>query len=175
MVMHYVYHGVPENMEGNELIPLNQMKESYPELYALHLTKYEGREEILERRIPLLNCLWNDVIQFLPLHPRKVFELQVELGLISEVPPYKFFAIDPKLFNPEKAVVFFKSAPGEENVEIRWLRDVDLAEIQEIPQATIDYYKSLVGSRELPFNYQFVPHVVYAGSIDVSGSQIITI
>lgn len=170
-----LYHGAPENMKGNELIPLNKMKVSYPELYALHIAKYEGREEILERRIPLLNCLWNDVVQFLPLHPRKVFELQVELGLIPEMPPYKFFEIDPKLLNSEKAVVFFKSAPGEDNVEVRWLRDVDLATIQEVPQATVNYYKSLVGTGELPFNYQFVPHIVYMDKVDVSGAQVIDI
>lgn len=173
--MHYVYHGAPENMEGKELMPLNKMRDAYPELYALHAAKYKGREEILERRIPLLDCRWNDVIQFLPLHPRKIFELQVKLGLIPEVYPYKFFEIDPKLFDPEKTVVFFKSAPGEENIEVKWLSEVDLATTQEIPQATLDYYKSLVGTGELPFNYQFVPHIVYMGTVDISGVQIITL
>jgi hypothetical protein len=173
--MNYVYHGAPEQMVGRELIPLNQMRDTHPELYALHRAKYEGREEILERQIPLLDCLWNDVLQFLPLHPAKVFKLQVELGLIPKVPSYKFFEIDPSLFDSEKAVIFFKSAPGEENVEVKWFKDVDLAAIQEIPQATVDYYKTLVGSGELPFNYQFIPHIVYKGSIDVSKTQIISI
>ncbi len=173
--MQYVYHGAPEQMEGNELIPLNQMKDTHPELHALHIAKYKGREEILERRIPLLGCLWNDVVQFLPLHPKKVFELQVEFGLIPQVPPYKFFEIDPKSFDSEKAVVFFRSVPGEENVEVKWLRDVDLAMIQEVPQATMDYYQTLVGTGELPFNYQFIPHILYMGTVDISGSQIVTI
>lgn len=173
--MYYIYHGVPEDMEGNELIPLNKMRDSHPELYALHIAKYKGREEILERRIPLLNCLWNDVVQLLPLHPRKVFELQADLGLIPKIPKYKFFEIDPKLLDTEKAVVFFKSAPGEENTEVKWLRDVDLATIREVPQATVDYYKSLVDTGELPFNYQFVPHIVYRSNVDVSKVSIITI
>lgn len=173
--MSFVYHGAPEQMVGHELIPLNQMKDTHPELYELHVSKYEGREVILQRTIPLLNCLWNDVVQFLPLHPKKVFDLQLQLGLIPEVPPYKFFEIDSNSFDPEKAVVFFKSAPGEENVTVKWLKDADLATIQEIPQATVDYYKTLVGTGELPFNYQFIPHIVYKGTVDVSGTQIITI
>ncbi|MDB5182316.1 MAG: group-specific protein [Candidatus Saccharibacteria bacterium] len=162
-------------MMGNELMPLNEMKDIYPELYALHLSKYEGREEILERKIPLLNCLWNDVIQFLPMHPKKVFELQVEMGLIPEVPPYKFFEVDTSLLDPSKAVVFFKIAPGEENVTVKWLKDVDPSELEDIPQATIDYYKSLVGTGELPFNYQFIPHVVYMSRLYISEVPIISL
>ena len=173
--MNYAYHGAPKQMVGHKLVPLNQMRDTHPDLYALHRAKYKRREEVLERQIPLLDCLWNDVIQFLPLHPSKIFKLQLELGLISELPSYKFFEINTSLFDSNKAVVFFKSAPGEENIEVKWLKDVDLTAIQEIPQATVDYYKTLAGTGELPFNYQFIPHIVYKGSIDVSKMQIISI
>ena len=162
-------------MEGNTLLPLNDMQSSHPELYKLHRAKYEGREEVMKRQIPLLGCLWNDVVQFLPVHPSKVFELQVELGLIPEVPSYKFFEIEADCLDPDKTVVYFKTAPGEENTEVKWLRDVDFAQLQEIPQATVDYYKSLVGTGELPFNYQFIPHVLYQGSVDVSKAPIISL
>ena len=173
--MNYLYHGMPDSMVGTELVPLNWMPESMSGIKQLHLQKYEKREEILERRIPLLDCLWNDVVQFLPLHPKKVFELQKELGLIAEVPPYKFYEIEFEQLDPANTVVFFKTAPGEENTDVKWLKDVDLATIQGIPQATIDYYKTLVGTGELPWNYQFVPHVVYRGNIDISNAKIITI
>ncbi len=173
--MQYVYHGLPEQMIGSELIPLNQMHRSHPELRDKYLEKYKGREEILERRIPILDCLWNDVVQFLPLHPQKVFELQAQLGIISEVAPYKFFEIDMSLLDPRKTVVFFKDAPGEENIIVKWLSDVDFASIQEIPPATIAYYKTLVGTGELPFNYQFIPHIVHMGPVGVSNTKIITI
>lgn len=122
----------------------------------------------MERSIPLLNCKWNDVIQFLPLHPRKVFELQKELHLVLEVPPYKFFEVDLALLDPSKTVVFFKAAPGDEHVAVKWLKDVDFASLQDIPRATVDYYKSLQGSGELPFNYQFIPHVLYKSELDVA-------
>ena len=170
-----LYHGAPDPMMGSELMPLNDMIDIYPDLYMLHRSKYEGREEILDRKIPLLNCVWNDVVQFLPLHPKKVFELQVEMGLIPEVPPYKFFEVDSNMLDPAKTVVFFKNAPGEENVVVRWLKDVDANIFNDIPQATIDYYQTLVGTGELPFNYQFIPHVVYMGRLDVSTIPIITL
>lgn len=173
--MRYVYHAVPDKMIGSKLIPLNKMSGTMQPIRNKNLTKYEGRKEILERKIPLLDCLWNDVVQFLPLHPRKVFELQINLGILPEVPHYRFFEIDVQSLDPEKTVVFFKDAPGEENVSIKWLSDVDLSSIQDIPPATIAYYKTLIGTGELPFNYQFIPHIVHKGSIDVSKARTVTL
>lgn len=162
-------------MKGHELIPLNKMFETDHELHQKYLEKYKGREEILKRKIPLLNCLWNDVVQLLPMHPKKIFECQKELDLIDSLPDYSYFEIDLDLLDPNKAVVYFKTAPGEENVTVKWLNDVDLNNLQEIPLATIDYYKSMVGKNEPVFNYQFVPHVIYMGTIDVLGSPLINL
>ncbi len=169
----YCYHGVPEDLRGNQLIPLNEMMKVDAELRDKYLEKYKGREEVLERKIPLLDCLWNDVVQLLPLLPRKLFELQQKLGLITELPDYRYFRIDPSALDPDKTVVFFKTAPGDEHVTVKWLRDVDLTEIQDIPLATRGYYESMVGTGEPVFNYQFVPHIVYHGTIDISSAKTI--
>ncbi len=169
----YFYHGIPEDMKGSELIPLNKMLEVDPELRAQYLEKYKGREEVLERKILLLDCLWNDVVQLLPLHPRQLFELQKEFGLIPEIPDYRYYQIDATTLDPSQTVVYFKTAPGEENVTVKWLEDVNLEELQGIPEATRRYYESMVGTGEPVFNYQFVPHVVYRGTINVSTAQVI--
>lgn len=171
----YFYHGIPEDMKGTELIPLNKMLEVDPELRAQYLEKYKGREEILGRKIPLLDCLWNDVVQLLPLHPRQLFELQKELGLIPEIPSYKYYQIDTSTLDPSQTVVYFKTAPGEENVTVKWLKDVQLEELQSIPEATRKYYESMVGTGEPVFNYQFVPHIIYKGAVDVSSAQVINL
>lgn len=171
--MTYFYHGIPEDMKGNALIPLNEMLAKDPQLHAEYLEKYKGREEILERKIPLLDCLWNDVVQLLPLHPTQLFTLQQQLGIVPEIPDYKYFQIDVSKLDPTKTVVYFKTAPGEENVTVKWLSDVNLDELQSIPPATENYYKSMISTGEPVFNYQFVPHIIYKGSIDVSGARTI--
>ena len=173
--MQYIYHGVPEQMSGETLMSLNEMKTTQPQLYKKYLEKYEGREEILQKRIPLFDCLWNDVVQFLPLNPQSVFDVQKELGILKSVPPYKFFQINLATLDPNKTIVYFKTAPGEENVAVKWLKDVDVATLQEIPKATLDYYKTLVGTGELPFNYQFIPHILYLGGVHVSTAPIVTL
>jgi hypothetical protein len=77
--MHYIYHAVPEKMIGNNLIPLNSMQDIDDSLRNSYMSKYRGREDILERKIPILDCLWNDVVQLLPIHPQKIFELQKKI------------------------------------------------------------------------------------------------
>ncbi len=173
--MYYIYHAVPEKLIGNALVPLNKMQDLDISLQEKYLQKYKGRESILDRKVPLLDCFWNDVVQFLPFHPGKIFELQVELGLIPAIPNYKYFKIDLKLLNPTKTVVFFKNAAGDENVEVKYLVDVEFESLQTIPDATRDYFKSLVGDYELPFNYQFVPHILYLGTVDVSEQIVISL
>ena len=162
-------------MKGMELIPLNKMLEVDPDLRAKYLEKYKGREEILERKLPLLDCLWNDVVQLLPLHPRQLFELQKELGLITEIPDYKYYQINTSTLDPSQTVVYFKTAPGEENVTVKWFKDVQLEELQSISEATRKYYESMVDTGEPVFNYQFVPHIIYKGAIDVSSAQVINL
>lgn len=173
--MNYIYHHVPEQMTGTKLIPLNDMTDSLSEIKEINLEKYEGREEILERQVPLLKCAWNDVLQFTPVDQKLVFELQVEMGFIPEVPHYKFYKIDVSALDTSKTAVFFKTAPGEENITVKWLKDVDFTSLKAIPKATIEYYKTLVGTTELPFNYQFIPHILYKGTLDISETEIITI
>lgn len=173
--MNYLYHGVPEDMKGHSLIPLNDMLVLDSALQTKYLEKYKGREKILEGKIPLLDCLWNDVVQLLPLHPKKLFELQQTLGIIKEIPNYRYFQIDVRLLDPRKTVVYFKTAPGEQNVAVKWLRDINIENLQDIPAATINYYKSMVETGEPVFNYQFVPHIIYKGTIDVSQAEIINL
>ena len=162
-------------MRGDKLIPLSEMLKVDTELREKYLEKYKGREDILERKIPLLDCLWNDVVQLLPLHPRQLFELQKELGLITEIPDYKYFEIDPTTLDPMRTVIYFKTAPGEEHVTVKWLKDVNLDELQGIPEATRNYYVSMIGTGEPVFNYQFVPHITYKGTVDVSSAQTINL
>lgn len=69
MTKNYLYHKVPPDFVGPILYPLNRLKQRLPDVYARQVKKYQGREAVLKRRIPHLNCLWNDVLHFSPVHP----------------------------------------------------------------------------------------------------------
>ncbi|HXK39835.1 MAG TPA: hypothetical protein VJ837_03305, partial [Candidatus Paceibacterota bacterium] len=95
---------MPENMRGDILHPLNELKELRPDLYAETAKKYEGRESIMGHRIPPLGCLWNDVVHLSAIHPS---EIKRELkkygrgGMLGD-----FYEIDPYLLEQDKTVVY---------------------------------------------------------------------
>ena len=70
--MIYLYHSVPKNLEGSILYPLNTLKGKHPDIYEQQVSKYVGREHIKEQRIPILDCLWNDVLHFSAVNPKEV-------------------------------------------------------------------------------------------------------
>ncbi len=68
------YHILKDSFVGDSIYPLNLLKNFHPEIYEKEVRKYEGREKLLEARNPILDCLWNDVVQFSCLDPRITFE-----------------------------------------------------------------------------------------------------
>ncbi len=97
---------VSVNLTGNRLLPLNELKSDYPDVYRMHSMKYKSREWLKDRNIPFLNCLWNDVLHFRTVHPRKIKKAQVTAGL--QWHQVKWFQIDPieEGFNEENAVIW---------------------------------------------------------------------
>lgn len=80
--VHYVYHRRTKNFRGDWIVPLNLMPhmDGFSKIHQLAMSKYQGREHLLSRIIPTLNCLWNDVIFLSPLHPNKHYEEYKKIG-----------------------------------------------------------------------------------------------
>jgi len=102
----YVYHRVPDDLKGHILSPLNQLKSVYPSLYVTKAAHYQNREAMMQARLPILDCLWTDVLHFSPVHPGKVQQALAEAGFIRK--PRRYFEVDPlaKGFNATNAVIF---------------------------------------------------------------------
>ena len=173
--MHYVYHGVPPELVGTKLFPLNMLEKEAPDVYDQQRSKYKGREEVSQRQIPELDCTWADVVQLLPLHPRKVFEAQREMNAISELPEYTYLKIPLSQLDPSRTFVYFKTAPGEKYSRILPIDQVDFDAIQEVPPSTLVYYYMSAQAQTPAFNYQFIPHVLYKGEIDISDTEIVNV
>ena len=91
----YLYHRVPDDMKGSILYPLNQLRNVYPSLYAAKAASYKNREAVMQARIPILDCLWNDVIHFSPVHPSKIQRSRAEAGFPRK--PRRYFEIEIKM------------------------------------------------------------------------------
>ena len=51
-----VWHGVPRDVIGDALFPLSQLRDLDAGLYESQRAKYAGREEVLDYRLPVLDC-----------------------------------------------------------------------------------------------------------------------
>lgn len=166
-----VYHRVPAAFTGRVLYPLNQLKDSLPAIYAREVGKYRGRTQLLQRVIPYLDCLWNDVLHFTTVHPMQIRDALTEVGF--NWTPAQWFEIDPDMIeiNASNAVIYTHPvrAKGDfsttEDDFVPFSQEV-LAMLNSIPRETIEYFNEAKAHDERPFLFNFMPHVLYLGTLD---------
>jgi len=176
----YLYHRVPADLRGHILYPLNQLKSVYPSLYLTKTAGYQGREAVMQARLPILGCLWNDVLHFSPIHPGKIQQALADAGFARK--PRHYYEIDPleKGFNATNAVIFLHQRVNLEKFRLEEadFRAFDLAELSslgEIPEATIAYYEAMFAQGKRPLTYLYVPHILYHGRLDIRGVKVIEV
>lgn len=170
--MPLIYHLKPRNMQGNTLMPLNQMKDSHPELYAKQVRKYQGRDALLKRKIPILNCLWNDVLFFAPVPPEAI-KVAFE-NIIGRWQPARWLCVetDDIPMTAENAVIKLPDMTREqgdftvhEKDYIPFDPDM-LATIRTIPQHTLDYYESAHKAGQSVLAWHGIPQILYKDCIE---------
>jgi len=176
--MMYLYHSVPKNLEGSILYPLNELKEKYPEIYSLHVAKYVGREHIMDQRILVLDCLWNDVLHFSAVNPKGVKEALIEAGRSPDF-TLNYYQVDPALLEPKNAIVYLyahtDNADKMSKENFAAYNPEDVAKFSQIPQETKDYYKETIQKGGRPLLYHRIPHILYKGALDVTNLPIISV
>ncbi|MFJ7667392.1 group-specific protein [Lysinibacillus sp. NPDC097195] len=178
----FIYHMVPQEMIGNMLIPLNSLKQAYPHLYEKYSMKYYNHPEranLLKRQVPKLNCLWNDVLHFLPIHPYSIYETITSLGIEPKA-NLQFYKIPIQnlKFNYNAMYLYSKEnyrGPSEEinQDEIRIIDIDDYKEITELPLATIEYYRTEKEQGSDFGLFPFIPHLLSHGEVAIQGVEII--
>lgn len=170
--MHYIYHSVPKDMRGAQLFPLNILREVQPHIYEIEVAKYAGREHVREQRIPILDCFWNDVLHFSAIHPSQIKEALIEAG-ITKAFDIEFFEIEPHLLDPQNTIVYLyrhhtlEDKFKEEN--FAKYKPHDIAQYSLLPQETKDYYKEMISQNKKPLLFHRVPHILFKGSLNISG------
>lgn len=169
----YVYHSVPPHMKGTILLPLNELKHSHPHIYENQVKKYVGRKRILERTIPLMNCLWNDVLHTTAIDPHVIYSKLKEAGF--NYPLRKFYKIPVEHLDMNRTCVMFQTN-GDPNTFVKSYEMFDPARFNlysEFVSETSDYYKDMNAQGKHPLVHHLLPHVLYKGTIDTTGLEII--
>ena len=166
----YVYHRVPDNIKGTVLYPLNVLKNIHPEAYASHAKKYKDREWLLQRRIDVLDCLWNDVLHCTPINPTKIYPMLRKIGF--GYPPERFYQIVCSDWRSDQCALMEYSIDGIERIYNtglpRYFHGFDT-----LPDATLAYYRKCHADKIHPMIFACTPHILFKGSINVSAAPII--
>lgn len=178
--MNYIYHLVPKNFTGTVLYPLNELMKHHPEVYTTHIKKYEGRQVLLERKIPILNCLWNDVLHFSPVHPQKIRAALFEAGF--EIKTLQWFEINPESIgiNTQNTMIYLspKREQGDFSVQVKDFELYEpkkLAEMSDIPAETMAHFKEAKEKKEQPFLFNHIPHVLFRGMLETENVKVIKV
>lgn len=175
--MDYLYHGAPDNLKGNMLFPLNELKDIFPEIYTENVKKYVGREEIMSQKVPYLNCLWNDVLHLSAVHPA---EIKAELARHGkEIKHNRFFQIDPFSLESEKTIIYlYRHTRQEEKLNkdnFALYNPHEVSKYRVFPDETKKYYEEVLSVGDRPLLWHRVPHFLYRGRIDISGVGILDV
>ena len=173
----FVYHHVPVNLTGSVLYPLNQLKQVHPDVAVVQLKKYQGREALLSQQIPHLNCLWNNVLHFSPVHPAKIKAAMEEAGHTTGYRRWRYFEVNAAFFSPNNTVIWeyherpHPHFPIDESECLPYEPRL-LGKYTEVGEWTRRYYTVVKpGARVLP--YVGIAHVLYRGHLNMEEVKMI--
>ncbi len=167
-------------MEGKSLVPLNQMDKE-KDLFQNYSKKYIGREELIQQSFPILNCLWNDVVQFSALDPRIIVEELRKYNedlVLSRKSFYKFSVKD--IVSNYEAIVFDRDTSRKdksfkiEKHEVMKLEVDTYKELEVVPKRTIEYWKKMRDEGGVFLMFPFITHVMVKGLVDTSLAEEIS-
>ncbi len=159
-------------MVGTVLYPLNELEDVDPETWRQEREKYADREQVLEKRVPPLNCLWNDVLHLSTVHPADIIAALGDVGL--EPLRRRFFEIDPFDLDANRTVVFVNHRATAANGP-HWMpfEPVAVTELSTFNEASRRYYRECARAGRRPLLWGHLPHVLYRGSLDTRALRII--
>lgn len=180
--MEYVYHMVPNKMVDNKLVSLNSLKEKNEELYKEYSKKYNDhpdRLKLLERRVPKLECLWNDVIFFLPIHPYHVYRSLKTIGVNIKT-NFLFYKIPAKnLLQNKNAVYWYRKVYDKGPASEIAIEDIELInmesfeELIQIPKDTVTYFQEEHRNGNKFGMFVYIPHILSLGEVSIEDAEVI--
>ncbi len=131
-----------------------------------------------------MNCLWNDVIFLIAVHPS---EIKTELKKVGFKcgKDWNYFEIDASKIDSKNAYIYVNDK-GPITEEISPLSPEQiipfdanrLSEYAVIPEKTKQYYRQASGEgkrRNEILDWLYIPHILYKGTIDISKCKIIIV
>ena len=180
--MAFVYHLCADDFRGTRLLPLNDLRDAYPEVYKRERPKWDGRESVLEWEVPHLGVPWGDTVNLAALDPVHLVDARRRLGVpFSQLLERRVVRIPVQRIADQPAVVYdsrshwLNSRPGEDvpatpPEEEFTAFDVNIyEELSVVPALHLDYLAEQRDAGRPALGFVFIRHVLVAGPVDISG------
>ena len=175
--MSYLYPIVPEKVVGKKLYPLNVLKYKLPEVYKKEIKKYKGREYVLEKKIPTLNCFWNDALHFVAVHPKKI-KNELEKAGFKTPKKWRWFKIKASDINPNKAAIYLFKYNIKNPLALNNFTKYNPKQISgydKITARTKKHYCKAYQQKQNLLKFMFIPHILLKDSFDTRKAEIIEV
>lgn len=164
-----LFHTAIKDPRGEDLLPLSALKAPYPDLYARHLAKYQGREERLRERVLPLDCAWTDVVFLSPVDSTLLFGAMRSAGRAVADP--RMWTLDAALLDPRQCCVRLMrltrgrlSADPADEDDYLPLTTATLRAVSQVTDRALARLRTLAPDEPgLPWGD--VPHVLHRGPI----------
>jgi hypothetical protein len=180
MAAELLYHRARTGLVGTILYPLNQLADRFPEIHRKRQDEYRGRLDITRMRVPILDCLWGDVLFLSPIHPKKICKLRTDTGYPRVTRTY--FEVDPDQcgITAENSVIFRHEVFQPEQMVLAKSDFVPfdrelIGEYSEIPAKSIAYYRDSFSQGKRPLVYLYMPQVLYMGVLSFDDLPVIEV
>lgn len=168
-----LYHLVSTPSVDGWLYPLNVLKDKYPKLYQQHVRKYEGREHVMQKRIPIFDCLWNDVLFLSAVSPQEVVQALHYAG--GNPRSLQYYAFSDRWIEADNCVVYlYDHDDHEDPAQYIPYKPGLITQCASLPEKTVAYYRQAIAAGERPLLYRYVPHFLYRGVLYVGNNNVMT-
>jgi len=183
--MRYVYHLCAEDFRGEVLYPLDHLRSVFPDVHQREREKYLGRDSVLSFVVPGLNVTWGATVNLSALNPSLLVAERRRLGVpfsnlltrrLLRIPIERISGLPAVRY--DSATHWINSSPGDPTVpltppieEFRRFEPTNYEEPQQVPALHTEYLLRQLARGERALGFVFVPHVLVAAAIDVSGLE----
>ena len=173
-------------MRGTTLYPLYGLREVYPDIYERERPKFDGRESVLDYVVPHLGVRWGETVNLSALDPRQLVAARRRLDVpfsrllerrLVRIPLSRIEGLAAVRY--DSATHWINSSRGEDvpdeppAVEFSPFDAAGHEEVGEVPALHLEYLERQKTRGELALGFVFVPHVLVAGPIDISGLELL--
>lgn len=183
----YFYHMEPLGglVGDSNLYPLNELKTKHPDVFLKHKSKYDHRPHLMECRLELPNCLWNDVIHLSPVDISLVLEAMItvfkeeqSLRMPKVAKKYYYYEIPESFLDPNLLYILKRERAGDtpkeilhetiNNLLVSYVGNAEKLETT-VPKLQEEYFRKCAHDLSLPaYLFTGISHVLYKGTIDIS-------